>query len=99
MICTPEELSVWAVYGKMSPLGLYSKETVVVYDTVDQEVILAFLAGVHKFALTRNYAKEIIVIYPSVYLETPLALLGVVRKLVVASHCLMKIIEMYPLRD
>ena len=51
----------------MTPSRLYSKWMMVVYRAVGQGMILAFLAVVYKFALTRNYLKEIIAIYPSMY--------------------------------
>lgn len=50
----------------MTPSRLYSK-WMMVYRAVGQGMILAFLAVVYKFALTRSYLKEIIAIYPSMY--------------------------------
>ena len=61
------QLNAWVVAGKMTPSRLYSKGMVVVYRAVDEGMILAFLAAVYMFALTRKYLKEIIAICPSMY--------------------------------
>jgi len=68
VICAREnQLSVWVVAGKMTPSRLYSKGMVVVYRAAGEGMILAFLAVVYMFALTRKYLKEIIAICPSMY--------------------------------